>query len=458
MSGNAWHEKFADNLRSMGFKQSKADTDLWIKYDPSKNEYEMIAVFVDDILVFSKRPQDIIEPLKNRFKYELKGVGEPEYYNGANICKNPVTGCWEFSGKTYIKNVCEKIEKLLGVNLKNYGSPMEVGDHSEMDETDLLPPEQIPIYQMLIGCAQWAVTIGRFDIQYATITLARFAQLPREGHLKRCLRLFGYLKHNAKHRIKQDLEEPIYEGLNFIEHEWKEYYPEAMEEIPKDTPVAVTKGVKITAYVDASHGCDLITRRSVTGILLCINKTPVKWYCKRQNTIESSTYGAELVAARIAVEMIMEFRYKLRMMGIKVDGPSVLLVDNEAVVKNTTLPSSTLKKKHNAIAYHKVREAVAANIIKVAHIRTHLNVADILTKPLSPQSYYNILRMILFKRDSSDNQGELQQVQQHAQHSSTAHEHAELTNRTGSDFQALSLAQESATEHDYSVEQQYPEG
>jgi hypothetical protein len=216
--------------------------------------------------------------------------------------------------------------------------------------------------------------------------------------------------------------------------------------------------VKITAYVDASHGCDLITRRSVTGILLCVNKTPVKWYCKRQNTIESSTYGAELVAARIAVEMIMEFRYKLRMMGIKVEGPSVLLADNEAVVKNTTLPSSTLKKKHNAIAYHKVREAVAANIIKVAHIRTHLNVADILTKPLSPQSYYSILRMILFKRDSSDNQGELQQVQQHTQGTSTAQVHAELTNRTVSDSQALSRAQESATEHDSSVEQQYPEG
>ena len=94
------------------------------------------------------------------------------------------------------------------------------------------------------------------------------------------------------------------------------------------------------------------------GILLCVNKVPVKWYCKRQNTVESSTYGAELVAARIAVEMIMEFRYKLRMMGVKLDGPSVMLVDNEAVVMNTTLPSSTLKKKHNAIAYHKVREAV----------------------------------------------------------------------------------------------------
>jgi hypothetical protein len=83
--------------------------------------------------------------------------------------------------------------------------------------------------------------------------------MPREGHLKRCLRLFGYLKHNAKHRIKQDLQGPNYHGLRFIEHEWKEHYPEAGEEIDKNTPPAVTKNVKITVYVDASHGCDLVT-------------------------------------------------------------------------------------------------------------------------------------------------------------------------------------------------------
>ncbi len=77
---------------------------------------------------------------------------------------------------------------------------------------------------------------------------------------------------------------------------------------------------------------------------MCVNKTPIKWYSKRQNTVESATYGSELVAARIAVEMIIEYRYKLRMMGVKITEPSVLMVDNEAVVKNTTLPSSSLKK------------------------------------------------------------------------------------------------------------------
>ena len=117
----------------------------------------------------------------------------------------------------------------------------------------------------------------------------------------------------------------------------------------------------------------MVTRRSVTGILLCVNKTPVKWYRKRQNTVETSTYGSELVAARIAVEMIMEYRYKLRMMGFKVTQPSVLLVDNEAVVKNTTLPSRSLKKKHNTIAHHKIHEAVAAGIVKFAHIHSKVN-------------------------------------------------------------------------------------
>ena len=72
------------------------------------------------------------------------------------------------SAKTYIKNVTDRIEKLLEITLKNYGSPMEAGDHPESDESDLLIASDIPMYQMLLGCAQWAVTFGSFDIQLAS--------------------------------------------------------------------------------------------------------------------------------------------------------------------------------------------------------------------------------------------------------------------------------------------------
>ena len=75
------------------------------------------------------------------------------------------------------------------------------------------------------------------------------------------------------------------------------------------------------------------------------------------------------------------------MMGIVLQGPSQVLCDNQSVVLNMTLPSSTLKKKHNAIAYHRVREAVAAHVIKVNHIDGKCNIADILTKATDAMTF-----------------------------------------------------------------------
>ena len=102
---------------------------------------------------------------------------------------------------------------------------METGDHPEMDETDLLIGSDIPIYQMLLGCAQWAVTLGRFDIQYATNTMARFGSMPRQGHMQRCLRIFGYLKHNYKGRIVFNPTSPYLDSMTFQTNDWTDYIP-----------------------------------------------------------------------------------------------------------------------------------------------------------------------------------------------------------------------------------------
>lgn len=140
--------------------------------------------------------------------------------------------------------------------------------------------------------------------------------------------------------------------------------------------------MSLNCFVDADHaGCQL-TRRSHTGVFIFVNRAPVLWFSKRQNTVESSTFGSEFVAMRIAVEMIEGLRYKLRMMGIPIDGATNTFCDNAAVVINSTAPESTLKKKHNAIAYHRVREAVASGTIRIAKEDGETNIADILTKSL----------------------------------------------------------------------------
>jgi hypothetical protein len=84
------------------------------------------------------------------------------------------------------------------------------------------------------------------------------------------------------------------------------------------------------------------------------------------------------------------------MLGIAFEQTSSVLSDNQALIINTQLPSSNLKKKHNAVAYHKCREAVAAKVIRTGHIRGLCNIADILTKPLGGIEYDRYLHHLLF--------------------------------------------------------------
>ena len=76
----------------------------------------------------------------------------------------------------------------------------------------------------------------------------------------------------------------------------------------------------------------------------------------------------------------------------------MLLGDNMAVVLNTTVPSSALKKKHQACNYHKVRESIAAGFIKFAHIKSENNMADLLTKPLPCIIYERLTVGCLFRK------------------------------------------------------------
>jgi hypothetical protein len=119
-----------------------------------------------------------------------------------------------------------------------------------------------------------------------------------------------------------------------------ELYPDAGEEVPKDLPPEKGPRVRMTVYVVADHAHDLVTRRSITEILVMINNTPIRWISKRQKTVETSTYGSELVTSRIATELILVVRYMLRSLGVVLDGPSLMLGDNKSVVLNTTVLSS----------------------------------------------------------------------------------------------------------------------
>ena len=173
-------------------------------------------------------------------------------------------------------------------------------------------------------------------------------------------------------------------------------YRDAKEDIPHDAPEPLGNSVQINCFVDASHANDLITRRSQTGVLIFCNMAPIIWYSKRQSTVESSTFGSEFVALRIATELIISLRYKSRMFGVPIDGPANVFCDNQSVYSSSTQPDSLLKKKHNAICFHKVRESAAAGIITVHWEGTDTNLADILTKPLDSDKRKRLRMKIMY--------------------------------------------------------------
>jgi hypothetical protein len=189
---------------------------------------------------------------------------------------------------------------------------------------------------------------------------------------------------------------PTFTGLNQNEVNWQEYYPGAAEPIPPNMPEPRGREVSMTCFVDADHaGCKL-TRRSHTGVVIFVNRAPILWFSKRQATVESSTFGSESVAMRQAIDMIEGLRYKLRMMGVPIVGSTQVFCDNDAVDKSTTRPESTLKKIHNAINYHRIREAQAAGHINITWVESGHNLADVLTKVLTGEKRRELIRRILY--------------------------------------------------------------
>ena len=89
-------------------------------------------------------------------------------------------------------------ERLFGEKPMGYSSPREKGDHLELDMSPELNEEGRAIYMSLVGQSQWLISLGWFDIACAIMTMSRFRAAPREGHMERMKRIYGYVKQYQK--------------------------------------------------------------------------------------------------------------------------------------------------------------------------------------------------------------------------------------------------------------------
>ena len=158
---------------------------------------------------------------------------------------------------------------------------------------------------------------------------------------------------------------------------------DGQEELPKRMPELKGLGVMIRVKVKADHTSDIVAKRLMTAFLVSFNCALIYWWCRKQMSVETSSFGSEFIALKQCCEYLHSLRYKLHMMDIPCEAPAYMYSDYQYVLAYMTIPDSTLKKKLQGIAYHFVRGRFTRDEWQMLYINTHEIKADLLTKLLA---------------------------------------------------------------------------
>ena len=422
-SSKRFHEVLNDVLRDMGFFPCVAEPDIWMRAmnadgtvmtteelrteDPEylypgisrpifDGYYEYIASYVDDLTIGSRDPDAILDYLQDQAKFKLKGSHKIKYLLGCDYWRDE-NGVLCSSPKQYIDKMMDTYERLFNEKPRSYRSPLEENAHPELDTSDFCDEEETKIYQSLVGAIQWATSLGRFDVTVHVMTLSSFRARPRKGHMDMMKRFYGYLHRMKSGTIRYRTEMPDLSDLEIQEYDWsRTVYAGSTEEYPKNLPAARGNPVQQLSYVDANLYHDMLSGKAVTALLHMLNQTPIDWFSRKQDTVETATFGSENVAARKGIEQMKDIKFTLLYLGVPVIDRSIMVGDNKSVVDCATQPHSRLAKRHLMLSYHYVREAIATGNYAYVWLNGKDNPADILSKHWSYGSVWQLLQPLLF--------------------------------------------------------------
>lgn len=262
-SGFAWRTYCAGIMRdSLEFRQCRADNDVWMRKSVRTNGtayWEYVFIYTDDVLALSEDPKRILDEMNKHFLLKPESIGEPKEYLGAQISKYWIDGDpkpkWAISSEKYVKESIRIVKQRLeerGMVLKTKTSGvLPSGYKPELDSTPLLDENDGSMYMQFIGILRWIVELGRIDICSEVSMMSSYNAAPRSGHLDAVLHIFAYLASHDRSRVVMDDGYVPHAGETPCE--WKEFYPEAKDEIPPDVPEPLGNPVQQTT--DSLRGC-----------------------------------------------------------------------------------------------------------------------------------------------------------------------------------------------------------
>jgi hypothetical protein len=157
----------------------------------------------------------------------------------------------------------------------------------------------------------------------------------------------------------------------------------------------VQSSTELAVYVDAAHATDLVTRRSITGLVFMICGGPLVNKSKIQPTVSTSSTEAEFLAAVHAAKIAKYLRSILSELGYAQLRPTTLFEDNAAAILMVNASRPTPRARHIDIQHFALQELKAANEIVLSHIPGVVNSADSLTKSLGSTLHHRHVRRLM---------------------------------------------------------------
>lgn len=348
-SSRVWNNKLNSVLtQQLGYTRSSSDPCIYFKH--SELHTIVIAVYVDDILIFGSNGTMITKLKKNLSQYfKMKDMGIVSSVLGMHIVRE-ANGSISIDQKQYLSDVLHRFNM---TDSNPVNTPMDPNQRlsKEMSpKTDEERAEMASIpYQEAIGCIMYAAQISRPDIAFAVSALSRYNTCYGKAHWNAVKRLLRYIKGTIDMKLS-------YRKIDDSE---------------------------MVGYCDADHAGDLDERRSTTGYVFQLQGGAVSWATRKQPTIALSSTEAELMSMVAAIqEAIWLKRFECE---IFLNAPKTiqLFCDNQGAIQVATNNNYSARTKHIDVKKHFVREKIGEGMIKLNYRCTKEMIAVILTKPVN---------------------------------------------------------------------------
>jgi hypothetical protein len=336
----AWFERFVAHVTSLGFLQSL----VYSKHGATA----YLLLYVDDMILSASTTEllhHIIKRLHDAFA--VKDLGPVHHFLGINV-RRSATGFF-LSQSQYAVDLLERAGM---ANCKPVPTPADT--KPKASTTEGTPIANVTSYRSLAGALQY-LTITRPDIAYAVQQVCLHMHAPRDVHMTMLKRILRYIKGTATLGVQ----------LRAI-----------------TTPT-------ISAYSDADWAGCPDTRRSTSGFCVFLGSSLISWSSKRQTTVSRSSAEAEYRAIANAVSECSWLRQLLGELLCKVPTATVAFCDNISSVYMSRNPVHHRRTKHIELDIHFVREKVALGELRVTHVPSARQLADVFTKGLPSALFFD---------------------------------------------------------------------